>query len=69
MAAITSTLPPVLNLPNLIVVGETPEEVLATAPQVAAALIASMQAAGDLLPESVHAISNVPFSSHLTVAV
>ena len=57
------------DLPNLIVVGETPEEVLATAPQVAAALIASMQAAGDLLPESVHAIVGVPFSSHLTVAV
>jgi predicted RNase H-like HicB family nuclease len=51
------------ELPNLIVVGETPEEVLAAAPQVAAALIASMQAAGDMLPESVHPISSVPFSS------
>ena len=40
------------DLPNLIVVGDTLEEVLALAPQVAAALIASMKAAGDKLPDS-----------------
>ena len=32
------------DLPNLFVAGETPEEVLSLAPQVASALIASMQA-------------------------
>jgi predicted RNase H-like HicB family nuclease len=36
------------DLPNLIVVGDTIEEVLELAPSVAGALIASMQAAGDL---------------------
>lgn len=40
------------DLPNLIVVGDTTDEVLALAPQVASALIASMKAAGDPLPES-----------------
>ena len=39
------------DLPNLIVAGDTEDEVLALAPQVAAALIASMQAAGDPLPK------------------
>lgn len=57
------------ELPNLIVVGETPEEVLAIAPEVAAALLASMQAAGDPLPNGVHAISDLPFAAHLTVTV
>ncbi len=38
------------DLPNLIVVGDTPDEVLALAPQVASALIASMKAAGDPIP-------------------
>jgi predicted RNase H-like HicB family nuclease len=40
------------DLPNLIVVGDTTEEVLALVPQVAAALIASMKASGDVLPET-----------------
>jgi predicted RNase H-like HicB family nuclease len=35
------------DLPNLMVVGDTVEEVLSLAPQVAAALIASMKAASD----------------------
>ena len=39
------------DLPNLIVAGDTEDEVLALAPQVAAALIASMQAASDPLPK------------------
>ena len=38
------------DLTNLIVVGDTPDEVLALAPQVASALIASMKAAGDPIP-------------------
>lgn len=39
------------DLPNLIVAGDTPDEVLGLAPQVASALIASMKAHGDKLPE------------------
>lgn len=38
------------DLPGLIVVGDTTEEVLALAPQVASALIASLKASGDPLP-------------------
>jgi predicted RNase H-like HicB family nuclease len=41
-----------LDLPNLTVVGDTTEEVLGLVPQVAAALIASMKAAGDALPDT-----------------
>lgn len=55
------------DLPNLIVVGDTIEEVLALAPQVAAALIASMKAAGDKLPDTLQAIRSLPFASRLTV--
>jgi predicted RNase H-like HicB family nuclease len=40
------------DLPNLIVAGDTAEEVLALAPQVASALITSMKAAGNSLPET-----------------
>ncbi|MBM4429221.1 MAG: type II toxin-antitoxin system HicB family antitoxin [Chloroflexi bacterium] len=57
------------DLPGLIVVGDTPEEVLALAPQVASALIASLKAAGDPLPETVHAVTSLPYSSRVTVAV
>lgn len=46
------------DLPNLIVAGDTAEEVLALAPQVAATLIASMQAAGDPLPSTLRAITS-----------
>ncbi len=56
------------DLPNLLVAGDTAEEVLALAPQVAAALIASMKAAGDPLPASLRTIPSLPFSSHITVA-
>jgi predicted RNase H-like HicB family nuclease len=55
------------DLPGLIVVGDTPEEVLTLAPQVASALIASLKAAGDPLPETLHAVSSLPFSSRVTV--
>jgi predicted RNase H-like HicB family nuclease len=56
------------DLPNLIVVGDTIEEVLSLAPHVASALIASMKAAGDKLPDSVRAIATLPFASRLAVA-
>ena len=55
------------DLPNLIVVGDTPEEVLALVPQVAAALIASMKAAGDALPETMRVIPALPFTSRVAV--
>lgn len=55
------------DLPNLLVVGDTVEEVLALAPQVAAALIASMKAAGDQLPAALQTVPTLPFSSHLLV--
>jgi predicted RNase H-like HicB family nuclease len=56
------------DLPTLIVVGDTVEEVLALAPQVAAALIASMKAAGDKLPDSLRVVPSLPFASRLMVA-
>jgi predicted RNase H-like HicB family nuclease len=56
------------DLPNLIVVGDTIEEVLSLAPSVAAALIASMKAAGDKLPETLRAIPSLPVASRLMVA-
>jgi len=55
------------DLPGLIVAGDTVEEVLALAPQVAAALIASMRAAGDMLPETVRTIPALPFTSRVLV--
>jgi len=55
------------DLPNLIVAGDTAEEVIALVPDVAAALIASMQAAGDALPPTLREIPSPPFSSHITV--
>jgi predicted RNase H-like HicB family nuclease len=55
------------DLPGLIVVGDTAEKVLALAPQVASALIASLKAAGDTLPETVRAITSLPHASHVTV--
>jgi predicted RNase H-like HicB family nuclease len=56
------------DLPNLIVVGDTLEEVLSQAPQVASALIASMKAAGDPLPDALHPVSSLPIVSRLMVA-
>jgi len=54
-------------LPGLMVVGDTVEEVLALAPQVAAALIASMKAAGDPLPDALHASASLPFAGHVMI--
>jgi predicted RNase H-like HicB family nuclease len=55
------------NLPNLIVAGDTPDEVLGLAPQVASALIASMKAHGDKLPTTLHAAQSLPFTSQAAV--
>jgi len=57
------------DLPNLIVAGDSAEEVLALAPQVASALIASMQAAGDSLPATLRVIPSLPFASRVAVPV
>jgi len=55
------------DLPNLIVAGDTIEEVLELAPRVAGALIASMRAAGDPLPETLKVVSSIPFQSRVMV--
>jgi len=55
------------DLPGLIVAGDTVEEVLALTPQVAAVLIASMRAAGDVLPETVRTVPALPFTSRVMV--
>jgi predicted RNase H-like HicB family nuclease len=57
------------DLPNLIVAGDTAEEVLALAPQVASALISLMKAAGDPLPDTLRAIPALPLVSHIAVPV
>jgi len=57
------------DLPNLIVVGDTTEEVLSLAPRVAAALIDSMKASGDPLPDTLKVIASLPFVSRVTVSV
>lgn len=60
------------DLPGLLVAGDTvagdtAEEVLNLAPDVASALIALLKASGDLLPDSLHPISESSFTSHITV--
>lgn len=57
------------DLPGLIVVGDTVEEVWSLAPQVAAALIASIKAAHDELPSTLRVNPVLPFESHLVVSV
>ncbi len=56
------------DLPNLIVAGDTAEEVLSLAPHIAASLIASMKAASDPLPPTLKVIPSLPFKSHVAVA-
>jgi predicted RNase H-like HicB family nuclease len=51
----------------LLVVGDTAEEALSIAPDVASALIASLKASGDPLPDSLHPISVSPFVAHIAV--
>lgn len=55
------------DLPALLVAGSTPEEVLSLAPDVAAALIASLKAASDPLPSTLRRVSSIPFESHIAV--
>ena len=55
------------DLPNLIVAGDTPDEVLGLAPQVASALIASMKAHGDKLPATLRPVQSLPFTSQAAV--
>ncbi len=55
------------DLPNLLVVGDTAEEVLALAPEVAGALISSMKASGDPLPKKLRGNSTFPSMSRITV--
>jgi predicted RNase H-like HicB family nuclease len=57
------------DLPGLLIAGDTVEEVLTLAPQVAGALIASIQAAGDPLPDSLRAVPTFPFTSQIAVSV
>jgi predicted RNase H-like HicB family nuclease len=57
------------DLPNLTVVGDTTEEVLNLVPQVAGALITSMKAAGDALPDTLRVIPSFPFTAHVTIPV
>lgn len=57
------------DLPGLLVAGDTVDEVLTLAPQVAAALIASIQEAGDPLPNSLQVTPTFPFTSHIAVSV
>jgi predicted RNase H-like HicB family nuclease len=57
------------DLPGLLVAGDSPEEVLSLAPDVAAALIASLKAAGDVLPDSLRRVSSVPFEARIAVGV
>ncbi len=55
------------DLPGLLVAGKTAEEVMALAPDVAAALISSLKAAGDPLPPTLHQISSMPFEARIAV--
>jgi predicted RNase H-like HicB family nuclease len=55
------------DLPNLLVAGDTPEEVIDLAPQVASALIASMKAAGDKFPPTLRPVPRLPFSSRMAI--
>ncbi len=55
------------DLPGLLVAGDTPDEVLALAPDVAAALIASLRAAGDPLPDALRTLPATSFVSHIAV--
>lgn len=57
------------ELPNLLVAGTSAEEVIEEAPRVASALIASMRATGDPLPDRIRGITQFPCVSHVAVVV
>ncbi len=56
------------DLPNLIVAGDTIDEVLAEAPSVARALIETMQETGQPVPETLKP-GPIPYQANLLVAV
>lgn len=56
------------DLPNLIVAGDTIDEVLAEVPAVARALIETMRETGQLVPETLH-VDAMPYQATLPVAV
>lgn len=55
------------DLAGLLVAGNSPEEVLSLAPNVAAAQIASLRAADDPLPPTLRRVSSIPCESHIAV--
>ncbi|MBP7865866.1 MAG: type II toxin-antitoxin system HicB family antitoxin [Acidobacteria bacterium] len=57
------------ELPSLLVAGTTVEEIIEEAPRVASALIASMKASGDPLPDRIRRFKEFPFTSHVAVVV
>jgi len=57
------------DLPGLIVAGDSIEEVLTLAPQVGAALIASLKASGDPMPASLRTIPSTPFACRVLIPV
>jgi predicted RNase H-like HicB family nuclease len=56
------------DLPNLIVAGDTIDEVLAEAPLVARALIETMRETGQPVPETLE-VEAMPYQANLPVAV
>ena len=57
------------DLPGLLVAGDSPEECIAMAPQVASALLTSMLEAGDPLPAHLQEMKGLPFQSSVLVEV
>ncbi|MBI1879599.1 MAG: type II toxin-antitoxin system HicB family antitoxin [Chloroflexi bacterium] len=56
------------DLPNLIVAGDTIDEVLAEAPAVARALIETMRETGQPVPETLK-VEAMPYQANLPIAV
>ena len=57
------------DLPGLLVAGDSPEECIIMAPQVASALLTSMLEAGDPLPSHLEEVKDLPFQSSVLVEV
>ena len=57
------------DLPGLLVAGDSPEECIIMAPQVASALLTSMLEAGDPLPPHLQELKDLPFQSSVLVEV
>ncbi|MCK6624642.1 MAG: type II toxin-antitoxin system HicB family antitoxin [Anaerolineae bacterium] len=56
------------DLPNLIVAGDTIDEILADAPAVIRALLETMQETGQSLPETLK-VEAIPYQANLPVAI